>query len=207
MDLEAINNINDTTPREILSKFYADNHLEQDGGQSLSSVKIEIGPKFHFYFPNFNARRKAVIKHDIHHLLTGYSTALKGESEISIWEIASGCKTYKAAFFIDTSGAMLGILINYRGILKAFARGRRTKNLYHDMFTTEQALDMKISDLRHQLLLDEHPIDTKPHLTDFILFNLFALYGLVYSVILWAFIPFIVFYSIYVELKIRLLHA
>jgi len=205
--LQAINNIDDTAPREILNKFYSDNHLEQDGGNSLSSVKIEMGSKFHFYFPNFNARRKAVIKHDIHHLLTGYNTTLKGESEISMWEIASGCKTYKAAFFIDTSGAMLGFLINYWGILKAFARGRRTKNLYHDMFTAEQALDMKINDLRQQLLLDEHPIDTKPSLTDFILFNLFALYGFVYSVILWGFIPFIIFYSIYVELKTRINHV
>jgi hypothetical protein len=206
MDLQATNNINDTTPREILSKSYSDNHLEQDGGQSLSSVKIEMGSKFHFYFPNFNSRRKAVVKHDIHHLLTGYSTTLKGESEISMWEIASGCKAYKAAFLIDTSGAMLGFLINYWSILKAFARGRRTKNLYHDMFTTEQALDMKVSGLRHQLLLDEYPIDTQPTFTDFILFNLFALYGLVYSVILWVFIPFIVFYSIYIELKTRFAH-
>ncbi len=202
--MQATDNINNSTPREILSKFYSDNHLEQDGGNSLPFVKIELSPKFHFYFPNFGARREAVIKHDMHHLITGYSTTLKGESEISMWEIASGCKTYKAAFFINTSGAMLGFLINYWGILKAFARGRKTKNLYYDMFTTEQALDMKVSELRHQFLLDEHPIDTKPTFMDFILFNLFAIYGLVYSVILFAFFPFIVFYSIYIELKIRL---
>ena len=202
--METTQNIDDTTPREILSKFYSDNHLEQDGGNSLSFVKIEVSPKFHFYFPNFDSRREAVIKHDIHHILTRYNTTLKGESEISMWEIASGCKKYKAAFLINTSGAMLGFLINYWGILKAFARGRKTKSLYYDMVSTEQALDMKVGELRHQLLLDKHPIDTKPTLTDFILFNLFALYGFIYSVMLFAFIPFIVFYSIYIELKTRM---
>ncbi len=205
--MQATNNIDDTTAKEILSKFYSENHLEQDGGNSLSFVKIEISPKFHFYFPNFNARREVVIKHDIHHLLTGYNTTLKGESEISAWEIASGCKKYTAAFLINTSGAMLGFLINYWGILKAFARGRRTKSLYYDMVSTNQFLDMKVSELRHLLLLDEHPIDTKPNFIDFILFNLFALYGFVYSVTLLVFLPFIAFYSLYIELKTKPAHV
>ena len=71
------------TPRELLDQFYTDNNFGDDGGQASSSVKIEITPKFAFYFPNFDARRKAVLKHDIHHLLTGYETSLSGESEIS----------------------------------------------------------------------------------------------------------------------------
>ena len=85
--------MDDLTPREILSKFYADNHLAQDGGQSSSFVKIELTSKFYFYFPNFNARRRAVVKHDIHHLLTAYETSVWGESEISAWEIASAVST------------------------------------------------------------------------------------------------------------------
>ncbi|HTA62518.1 MAG TPA: hypothetical protein VK835_08680 [Bacteroidia bacterium] len=191
----------DKTPREILSKFYADNNLDADGGQSSSSVKIDISPKFHFYFPNFDARRKAVIKHDIHHLLTEYETTVAGESEISAWEVASGCKSYWAAFLIDVSGAMLGILFNFLGVLKAFARGRRTKNLYYNKFTTEQALDMKISELRAAFDLDKHPKDTKPNFVDFILFMLFVFFGGLYSLCLWIFLPFIVLYTIYVKLK------
>ena len=95
--------MNNTTPGEILTKFYTGNNLEPDGGQKSSRVKIELAAGFHFYIPNFNARRKALLKHDIHHLHTEYSTTLSGESEISAWEIASGCKKYWAAFFIDTS--------------------------------------------------------------------------------------------------------
>lgn len=189
------------TPRELLDQFYTDNNFGEDGGQSSSSVKIEITPKFAFYFPNFDARRKAVIKHDIHHLLTGYETSLSGESEISAWEIASGCKSYWAAFFIDTSGTMLGIPINFLGTLKAFSRGRKTRNLYHDFISTEQAMDMKINELRQHLQLDQHPIDTKPSFIDFILFSLFAFYGVLFSFATLLLLPFIVVYSVYVFLK------
>ncbi|HKC69479.1 MAG TPA: hypothetical protein VKG26_14685 [Bacteroidia bacterium] len=192
----------DKTPREILNRFYAEHNLDADGGQNKSYVKIAITPKFHFYFPNFDARKKAVIKHDIHHLLTEYETTVAGESEISAWEVASGCKNYWAAFFIDVSGAMLGILTNFWGVFKAFARGRRTKNLYHNTFTTEQALDTKISKLRAAFNLDKYPIDTKPTFIDFVLFMLFVFLGGIYSICLWIFIPVIIFYSIYIELKI-----
>jgi hypothetical protein len=197
------------TPREILNKFYTENNLPQDGGQNSKSVKIELFSGFHIYFPNFNARRKAVVMHDIHHLITEYDTSLRGESEISAWEIASGCKKYRAAFLLDTSGLMLGFLFNFPRILKAFARGRRTKNLYHDEFSVEQALDMKIAELRDQMYLDKYPKYTKPTFIDFILLSLFSLFGLMFSILSFLLIPFIAFYSLYIvimkpkELEIR----
>jgi hypothetical protein len=193
--------LDNKTPGEILHTFYKEHKLDADGGQGSTSVKIELGKNFHFYFPNFNARRKAVIKHDIHHILTGYDTTLAGESEISAWEIASGCKSYRAAFLIDTSGLMLGIGINFLGVLKAFARGRKTRNLYYDMFTTEQALAMKISELKAHLYLDKYPQNIRPSFTDFILLLAFAFYGIVYSVILLIFLPFIILYSLYIKVK------
>jgi hypothetical protein len=133
-------------------------------------------------------------------LLTGYTTTLSGESEISAWEIASGCKKYWAAFLIDTSGVMLGILINFFDTLKAFARGRRTKNLYDDSISTKEALDMKIEDLRKKFLLDKYSKDAIPNLFDFLLFSLFAVFGLVYSILALPLLPFVIIYSIYIEL-------
>lgn len=195
--------MNNQTPREILSKFYKDNNLDADGGQASSFVKIEMTPKFHFYFPNFDARRKAVILHDIHHLVTGYTTSLAGESEISAWEIGSGCKSYWAAFFIDTSGLMIGIPFNFFGVLKAFARGRKTKNLYHNTISVEQAMDMKVSELKKVFYLDMYEIDTKPTVLDFMLFAAFALYGVIYSILSLLLLPFIVLYSIYIFFKTK----
>lgn len=195
--------MDDKTPREILNRFYSDNNFGADGGESKSYVKIDFTPKIHMYFPNFDARRKAVLKHDIHHILTGYETTLIGESEISAWEIGSGCKKYWAALMLDTSGLMMGILINFWRVLKAFARGRRTKNLYHELFSDEEALDMKISDLREKLDLEKYPKDTKPTLADFFLFTTFAIVGEIYSIIVLLFFPLLILYSIYIEVKIR----
>lgn len=194
-------NINSKTPREILSQFYKDNHLGADGGNASSSVKIELTKNFCFYFPNFDQRRRAVIKHDIHHLLTGYKTTLKEESEISAWEIGSGCKKYWAAFFINTSGLMIGYVFNFLGVLRAFARGRRTRNLYDDSIPTEKAMDMNIGELKALFLLDQHPIKTKPSFTDVVLLLLFGLFGTVYSVLALLLLPFIIVYSIYIALK------
>ena|ERR1700741_3283379 len=186
------------TPREVLTQFYLDNNLELDGGQSSKHVKIDVSKKFSFYFPNFNARRKAVIKHDIHHLLTGYSaSSLIGESEISAWEIASGCKSYWAAFLIDTSGIMIGVPLNSVKVLKAFARGRRTKNLYHDMFSTDEAMDMQIEELQRKLQLDLHTKDTNPTFSDVVAFLGFLLFGGIYSILSLIFLPFVVFYTLY----------
>jgi ubiquinone biosynthesis protein Coq4 len=193
--------MNDQTPGEVLSKFYAENNLDQDGGQSSSSVRIEVNSRLHFYFPNFDARRKAVIKHDIHHLLTGYSTNVSGESEISAWEIGSGCKKYWAAFLIDTSGVMMGIPFNLWNVIKAFSRGRRTRNLYNDSISTEKALDMKISKLREHLLLDKVLMDTKPNLADLVLFGAFTLFGALYSIVSLPLLPFVIIYSIYIRVK------
>ena len=191
------------TPREILSQFYTENNFDADGGSKSTSVKIQLTPKFHFYYPNYPARRKAVLRHDVHHLLTQYSTALAGETEISAWEIASGCKKYWAAFLLDTSGVMLGFPFNFFRILKAFARGRRTKNLYDEAFSIDKALDTPVAELRKQLLLDKHPQNTKPTFVDFILLMCFAVFGFIYSLALLIFLPLIIVYSVYEELKAR----
>ncbi len=194
--------MNDKTPRELLQNFYKENNLPVDGGVNLSNVKIEFTKKIHIYFPNFDARRKAVVKHDIHHLLTGYETNVWGESEISAWEIGSGCKKYWAVFFIDTSGTMLGIPIKFRRVLKAFARGRKTKNLYHDSIPTEVAMDMKICELQSVLYLDKYHKNSNPGFIDFILFLTLILFGEIYSIISLLFLPLIIFYTIYIKLKI-----
>ena len=191
------------TPREVLTKFYSDNNLGANGGLASPYVKIELNSWFHFYFPNFDARRKAVLKHDVHHILTEYKTDLSEESEISAWEIASGCKSYWAAFLIDTSGLMMGIPLNLWGTVKAFSRGRKTKNLYDNRFSEELMLDTKITELRKQLNLDKYPKNTQPSVIDFILFFLFTIFGIMHSIISLAILPFIILYSIYIELMMR----
>ena len=74
--------MNDKTIRELLPGFYKEYNLGMDGGQSSSSVRIELTKNLTLYIPNFTARRKAVLKHDIHHIVTGYRTCLARRSRL-----------------------------------------------------------------------------------------------------------------------------
>ncbi len=194
------------TPRELLPAFYKQYRLDEDGGKSKPHVKIELTKKIFLYIPNFTARKKAVLKHDIHHIVTGYPSTITGETEISAWEIASGCKKYWAAWVLDMSGMMMGIVFNFWGVIKAFARGRKTKNLYYNIISTEEVLDMKLSELQKFLWLDKYPKNTKPGFVDFILFVLLVLIGAIYSILSIIFLPFIIIYTIYIIVSHRLQH-
>lgn len=193
--------MNDKTIRELLPGFYKEYNLGMDGGQSSSSVRIELTKNLTLYIPNFTARRKAVLKHDIHHIVTGYRSTFKGESEIGAWEIGSGCRHYWAAWVLDASGFISGILFNLWGVLKAFARGRRTRNLYYDNIPDDKALEMKQSEIQKLLLLDKYPKNTSPSFIDILIFAVYALAGLIYFVLSMLLIPFILIYTVYVKMQ------
>lgn len=186
-------------PADLLAGFYRANALPADGGQSSPFVKIQLTTKIAIYFPNFDSRRRAVLRHDVHHMVTGYSAAsLAGESEISAWEIASGCTRYPAAFFINTAGVLSGLPLNFRNGLRAFARGRRTRNLYHDTLTEDAFLHTPVHVLKKHLLLDVHPQETRPGAGDALLYIGFILFGMVYSILLIPLLLFIPAYTIYI---------
>ncbi len=190
------------TPAELLPIFYTKNNLGEDGGLSSSVVRIDVNKKFHFYMPNYDARRKAVLWHDIHHLATGYSAAtFLGECEISAWEIASGCGKYWAAFIIDTSGVVLGCLINPRKIIQAYARGRRSTNLYHDTIPAEKVMQMSIIDIRQTLGLDMASMESKASGKDLFSLGVFLMFGGLYSLISILQIPLLVLYNIWYAVK------
>ncbi|MGI8581188.1 MAG: hypothetical protein ACR2KX_03295 [Chitinophagaceae bacterium] len=196
----------DKTLRELLPEFYKQYNLGADGGNNSASVKIEMTKNFALYFPNFAARKRAVLKHDIHHLVTNYPSTFKGEAEIGAWEIASGCKNYWVAWMLDMSGMMTGIIFNFWGVIKAFARGRRTKNLYYNIISTNQALDMKPGELQKALSLDKYSKHTKPSFIDLLVFAAWAAAGIIYSILSLVFLPFIIIYTIYIKLQKHLQH-
>ncbi|MEI6088598.1 MAG: hypothetical protein WCR66_13475 [Bacteroidota bacterium] len=186
------------TPRQVLQLFYKNNNLDADGGISKSYVKIELTKKIHLYFPNYKSRQRAVMKHDIHHLLTGYSaSSMLGEGEISAWEPASGCRKYWAAFNLDMSGFMFALWINPWRVFKAFARGRKSLNLYHELITNDAALDTDINELRNLLKLNEENISERTFM-DYVFFFLFFFYGLIHTLLTLIVLPVLVVYTIYI---------
>jgi hypothetical protein len=93
--------------------------------------------------------------HDIHHLLAGYPTTWRGEAGVGAWEIASGCRDYKAAWVFDMGIFALGLFLFPATVYRAFIRGRRMRNFYHHTHTYDQIRDMKVSEARAILAINE----------------------------------------------------
>ena len=136
--------------RDARALYFEANGFGSDGGYSSKWVKID------FYglpiaFPNVEARRRAVRLHDLHHLATGYDTDFPGEAEISAWEISTGCARYLAAWVLNFQGMFVGSFVAPKRVYRAFALGRRSRNLYREGFD-EALLAERVGDLRERLV-------------------------------------------------------
>ena len=132
--------------------YYERNHFGADGGDSLEWVPVKV-LGLTFKIPNTDGRRRAVRIHDLHHVLTGYQTDLRGEAEIGAWELASGCIRWPAAQVLNTMALVMGMVIAPRRMLRAWARGRATKNLY-TQDTVEPLLPRTVGEMRGELGLE-----------------------------------------------------
>ena len=191
------------TIKQALPLFYAKYGLQPDGGIGDPTVKIDLFKGFSLYFPNFKARKQAVLRHDIHHLVTEYTAEIKGETEISAWELSTGCSQNWAAFTINTYSFMSGILFNPARIWKAWLKGRTTDNLYYKKYTDEELLNRTVIDLKEELgfFIEDHVKEDSSGA--FWSFLIFLLFGIVFSVVSVVIIPFVLIFSSYVALLSR----
>lgn len=139
------------TISDHLQTFYHDYNLGDEGGNQLPYVIIEITSFFKVYIPNWDNRRKAVLRHDIHHLVTGYKSEILGEFEIAAWEIASGCMKYFAAYLLNSGGLIAGMIIYPKPTFKAFILGCRTTNLYQINIEDEEMKASTIDAMKSKL--------------------------------------------------------
>lgn len=112
-------------------------------------------------FPNTKARVRAVKYHDLHHILTGYSTHWRGEAEIGAWEIGSNCRGFLAAWLLNLWAMWAGLCFAPRAIWQAFLRGRQSRNLY-GMSLDDALLDRTVRATRIGLGLDHEPLPARP---------------------------------------------
>jgi hypothetical protein len=129
--------------------YFETNGFGADGGYGDKWVDFKLG-KVPFPIPNSPSRVRAVRFHDLHHVLTGYDTNTIGEFEISAWEIAGGCKSFAAAWALNLSGMVAGMLVAPRRTYRAFVRGRRSRTLYGEPF--EPLLEMTVREAREKYL-------------------------------------------------------
>lgn len=162
------------TMREARARYFADNGFGEDGGYSKKWVDFSIGP-IPFPFPNTPMRVRAVRYHDLHHIITGYDTDLRGEFEISAWEIAAGCGGFLVAWQLNLGGMAGGLFLNPRRTFRAFLRGRRSQSLYGKPL--DGLLDADVEAVREQMSVPRDVPRARP--TDVLLFATATSAGLV----------------------------
>ena len=139
------------TLAEARERYFAENGL--DPTYSDRWVKLRLGRRSVPLFPNTRARVAAARIHDLHHVAAEYDTSWLGEAEIGAWEIGSGCGPYLAAWVLNLSAFAIGCFISPPRVLRAFVRGRRTKNLYAEGFDSAR-LSQRLGEVRRELELD-----------------------------------------------------
>jgi hypothetical protein len=150
--------------QDAVRQHLLESGIPADGGINDTWVVVRLGP-IPFCFPNTNMRRKTVPIHDLNHVLSGYGHDAVGEAEIGAWELGGGCKGYWAAWILNWSALVPGMLKTPTRMLRAFARGRQTGNLYR---TNVEDLRCKpVAEVRKALGLDrQYPV----RVSDFVLF-------------------------------------
>ncbi len=189
------------TVKEALPVLYKNYNLKPDGGINDSSVKIVILKDLSIYIPNSDARRRVVLKHDIHHVVTGYSALMKGETEISAWELSTGCTQSWVAFTLNTYGMMSGVLFNLKGIWHAWMRGRISKNLYPEKFKLQEVMNQSVGELKEELRLHNENRASSNSVLGFISFAGFLVFGTLFSILSIVLIPLVIAYSIFISIQ------
>lgn len=142
------------TVRQARAAYFARAGFDESGYDE-AWVKLPLG-KLTLYMPNTPGRKRAVPRHDIHHVVTGYGTDWVGEFEMSAWEVGAGCGRFLTAWMINLGGLAVGLLLYPRRVWRAFRRGRRCQSLYDGRPIDDELLDRPLSELSAELLAGDH---------------------------------------------------
>lgn len=139
----------DTTLGAARADYYRINGFGDDGGDALEWVPLKI-LGMTLKIPNTDGRRRAVRIHDLHHVVTGFQTDLRGEAEIGAWELASGCLRWPAATVLNLFALGMGLVLAPHRMARAWSLGRHTKNLYAED-GVDHLLNRKVAEVRSTL--------------------------------------------------------
>ena len=142
---------------DALAAYYVAHELPADGGSTDPVFHVRIGP-FSIPLPNPPGRRRAVVFHDVNHLVTGYNTTFSdGEVVIAGFEVGAGCGPYWIVWYINLSMMALGLVFRPRDVFAAFVRGRRSASIYRRGTDPAALSRMSIAEVRALLDVDRRP--------------------------------------------------
>ena len=139
---------------EALRQHYLAHGLPADGGASSPWFVVRMA-WLKVRLPNPPSRRRAVIWHDINHVVTGYNTTFSdGEMSIAAFEVGAGCGRIAIAWLLNLSLLALGSIVRPRHVFAAFVRGRRSGSIYHLGRDAASLAAMSVDDVRALLRVD-----------------------------------------------------
>jgi hypothetical protein len=138
------------TVEEALRRHYSSNGLPVDGGRSADEWTLRLGPLV-LRLRNVRWRQRALERHDVHHVLTGYECTPTGEMQIATWEFAAGPFPSLRSTVFCLPLVCMGALLIPRRSLTAFVRGRRSRTLYAVPSGTDLR-SMEVAVLRRRFL-------------------------------------------------------
>jgi hypothetical protein len=170
-----------TLIRDALTQHYVAHGLPLDGGASNPWFNVRIGPMT-IPLPNPPARRRAVVMHDINHIVTGYNTTFsEGEMSIAAFEVGAGCGRLAIVWFINLSLLALALVVHPRIAFAGFVRGRRSASIYANIEDATTLNEMSVERVRSILRIAS--ADTPPRFSDRVLF---AVWGAIAVVVFLA---------------------
>lgn len=101
--------------------------------------------------PNPMQRRRAVPRHDLHHVATGLGTDWGGEVEISAWETGAGLGGLWVAWLICVPLFLAGLLTSPRRTALAYRAGLRCRSLFVDALPYDEILSLTVGELRRRI--------------------------------------------------------
>lgn len=138
------------TVQAALQEFYVREGLPAHGGQvgAIDWVRLFGLP---VPIPNPPARKRVLVHHDAHHLVTGFGTDEIGEGEVGAWALAAGEGSFLALGY-DLLSLVPGMVRAPRRLLSAFLWGRQCRTVYR--FDRDELLAMDVEALRALALTD-----------------------------------------------------
>jgi hypothetical protein len=136
------------TVREALAEYRRSNNLPADESATRSWT-CGLGP-ITVRLPNFRWRRRAILAHDVHHILTGYPCTMRGECQMAAWEFGAGPMPHLAARLFCLPLVPLGLLWSPCAMVSAFLAGRRSQSL-HGAMVGEGLLDISLDAARKRV--------------------------------------------------------
>lgn len=118
------------TLKDELAAFYRRCGFAETADRKALTVPVYTGCLL-VPLPNIETRHRYLRYHDLHHLVTGYSTGRIGEGEVSAWELGTGSMLDSPLLgTMNLIALSTGLVLEPRRMWRAFRRGWQSRNLY-----------------------------------------------------------------------------